>query len=90
MNRSKKIADKTATTGNVRTENQATIKRFFYISKLASTPAKPDRLPFSRATILRRRQEGKFSNSFKLGVLVTVCDLAQVDAFVAQYARGTA
>jgi putative DNA primase/helicase len=67
MSQSKKKADKTATAGTVHPENQATVKRFFRISKLTSALFKQDRLPALRASIRRRVREGKFSRSLMLG-----------------------
>ena len=58
------------------------------ISELASTPAKPGKLPVSPATVWRWVREGKFPKPFKLGESVTVWDLGQVDAFIAQRAEG--
>lgn len=42
------------------------------ISELASTPAKPGKLPVSPATVWRWVREGKFPKPFKLGESVTV------------------
>lgn len=90
MNQSKKMADKRATMGNVRPENQATTQRFIRIGELASTPAKHGKLPVSPATIRRWVQKGKFPKPFKLGQSITVWDLAQVEAFIVPRARDAA
>lgn len=90
MNPSKKMADKTATAGNVRPENQVITPQVIRISDLASTPAKQGKLPVSPATIWRWVREGKFPKPFKLGESTTVWDLAEVDAFLAQCAGGAA
>ena len=69
-------------------------QRVIRISELASTPATPTRpakagkLPVSPATVWRWVREGKFPKPFKLGESVTVWDLAQVEAFIAQRAGG--
>lgn len=52
------------------------------ISELASTPAKPGKLPVSPATVWRWVREGKFPKPFKLGESVTVWDMAEVEAFI--------
>lgn len=52
------------------------------ISELASTPAKPGKLPVSPATIWRWVREGRFPKPFKLSDSVTVWDVAEVDAFI--------
>jgi prophage regulatory protein len=59
------------------------------ISELASTPAKPGKLPVSPATVWRWVREGKFPKPFKLGESVTVWNLAEVEAFVAKQASAT-
>lgn len=56
------------------------------ISDLASTPLKKGKLPVSPATIWRWVREGKFPKPFKLGSAVTVWNLDEVTAFVAQQA----
>jgi predicted DNA-binding transcriptional regulator AlpA len=62
--------------------------RVIRISDLASTPAKQGKLPVSPATIWRWVREGKFPKPFKLSESITVWDLAQVEAFIAQRAGG--
>lgn len=77
-------------------------QRVIRIGELASTPAKPaksgkqaklakqGKLPVSPATVWRWVREGKFPKPFKLGESVTVWDLAEVEAFIAQRAAGAA
>lgn len=71
-------------------------QRVVRISDIASTPAKSGKpakvgmLPVSPATIWRWTREGKFPQPFKLGDSVTVWDMAQVEAFIAQRAGGAA
>lgn len=62
-------------------------QRVIRINELATTPAKAGKLPVSPATIWRWVREGKFPKPFKLGQSVTVWDLAQVEAFMAQRAK---
>jgi prophage regulatory protein len=59
-------------------------QRVIRISELASTPAKPGKLPVSPATVWRWVREGKFPKPFKLGVSVTVWDVGQIEDFIAQ------
>jgi prophage regulatory protein len=68
----------------------ATAQQVIRISELASTPAKPGKLPVSPATIWRWIREGKsdFPKPFKLSESVTVWNLGEVEAFIAQRARG--
>ena len=61
-------------------------QQVIHISELASTPAKPGKLPVSPATVWRWVREGKFPKPFKLSECVTVWDLAQVEAFIASRA----
>ena len=69
-------------------------QRVIRISELASTPASKSRparhgkLPVSPTTVWRWVREGRFPKPFKLGESVTVWDLGQVDAFIAQQAEG--
>jgi predicted DNA-binding transcriptional regulator AlpA len=65
-------------------------QRVIRINELATTPAKTGKLPVSPATIWRWVREGKFPKPFKLGQSVTVWDLAQVEAYMAQCAKDTA
>jgi prophage regulatory protein len=60
--------------------------RVIRINALASTPAKPGKLPVSPATIWRWVREGKFPKPFKLGRSVTVWDLDAVEDFLAKRA----
>jgi predicted DNA-binding transcriptional regulator AlpA len=64
-------------------------QRVIRINELATTPVKAGKLPVSPATIWRWVREGKFPKPFKLGQSVTVWDLAQVEAFMAQCAKDT-
>lgn len=65
-------------------------RRIIRISELASTPAtngrpaKPGLLPVSPATVWRWVRESKFPKPFKLGESVTVWNLEEVEAFIAQ------
>lgn len=61
-------------------------QRVIRINELASTPAKPGKLPVSPATIWRWVREGKFPKPFKLGQSVTVWDLDAVEEFLAERA----
>lgn len=63
-------------------------QRVIRISELASTPTKPGKLPVSPATVWRWVREGKFPKPFKLGKAVTVWDALEVEAFIAERARG--
>lgn len=65
-------------------------QRVIRISELASTPAKPGRLPVSPATVWRWVREGRFPKPFKLSDRVTVWNIADVDAFVARQDGGQA
>lgn len=65
-------------------------QRVIRISELASTPAKPGRLPVSPATVWRWVREGRFPKPFKLSNRVTVWDVSDVEAFVAQQNKGRA
>ena len=60
------------------------------ISDVASTKAKPGRVPVSPATVWRWVAQGKFPQPFKLGPNVTVFDLDAVDSWIAQQADGVA
>ena len=60
------------------------------ISELASTPAKPGRLPVSPATVWRWVREGRFPKPFKLSDRVTVWNISDIDAFVARQDGGQA
>lgn len=62
-------------------------QRVIRISELASTPAKPGKLPVSPATIWRWVRKGKFPKPFKLGESVTVWNADEVDAFIARRAE---
>lgn len=70
--------------------------RTIRVDGLASTPAtktKPAKLgilPVSKATIWRWVREGKFPAPYKLGDAVTVWDLEEVEAYLAQRAGGAA
>lgn len=63
-------------------------QRVIRISELASTPAKPGRLPVSPATVWRWVREGRFPKPFKLSDRVTVWNISDVDAFVARQDGG--
>ncbi|MES2151467.1 MAG: AlpA family phage regulatory protein [Pseudomonadota bacterium] len=65
-------------------------QRVIRISELASTPAKPGRLPVSPATVWRWVREGRFPKPFKLSDRVTVWNISDVDAFVARQDGGDA
>lgn len=65
-------------------------QRVIRINELASTPARPGKLPVSPATIWRWVREGKFPKPFKLGVSVTVWNAAEVDAFISKQAEDSA
>lgn len=54
------------------------------LNELASTQNRPGKLPVSPATVWRWVRDGQFPKPFKLGNRVTVWDLAEVDAFIAQ------
>ncbi|WP_426176303.1 helix-turn-helix transcriptional regulator [Massilia sp. TWR1-2-2] len=54
---------------------------------VSTKSAKVGLLPVSPATVWRWVREGKFPKPFKLGTSVTVWDLDQVEAFIAQRAR---
>lgn len=60
------------------------------VADIATTKNKPGMLPVSPATIWRWVREGKFPKPFKLGEAVTVWDAAEVEAFIAQRAGGSA
>ena len=62
-------------------------QRVIRIGQLASAKNRVGRLPVSAATLWRWVKEGKFPKPFKLGVNVTVWDLDQIEAFVAQRAE---
>ena len=62
-------------------------QRVIRIGDLASTPKKAGRLPISPATWWRWVKQGKAPQPFKLGPNITVWDLDQVDAFLAQQAQ---
>lgn len=61
-------------------------QRVIRISKLASTPGKPGKLPVSPATIWRWVREGQFPKPFKLSESITVWDETIVEAFIAERA----
>lgn len=65
-------------------------QRVIRISELASTPAKPGRLPVSPATVWRWVREGRFPKPFKLSDRVTVWNVSDVEAFVARQHGGQA
>lgn len=65
-------------------------QRIIRLSELASTKARPGKLPVSPATIWRWVREEKFPKPYKLAERVTVWDLDKVDAFIAQRAGGAA
>lgn len=65
-------------------------QRVIRIAELATSKDKQGLLPVSPATVWRWVREGKFPKPFKLGESVTVWDAAEVDAFLAQRAGGTA
>ena len=62
-------------------------QRVIRISDLASTKGKPGLLPVSPATLWRWVKEKKAPAPFKLGPNVTVWDLDQIEAFLAQQAE---
>lgn len=59
-------------------------QRVIRLNELASKPGKPGKLPVSPNTIWRWVREGKFPSPFKLGASITVWDVAEVEAFIAQ------
>ena len=61
-------------------------QRVVRITDLATTKNKPGRLPVSPATLWRWVAQGRFPAPFKLGPNVTVWDLDQVEAHLAQHA----
>ena len=63
-------------------------QRFGRLSDVASTKGKRGLVPASPATIWRWVARGQFPKPFKLGKNITVWDLDQVEAFLAQQARG--
>lgn len=63
-------------------------QRVMRLNELATTPDKEGKLPISPATVWRWVREGKFPKPFKLGASVTVWDVDEVDAFIAQRAGG--
>jgi len=65
-------------------------RRVIRINDLATTKDKPGRLPVSPATVWRWVADGKFPEPFKLGPNVTVWDLDQIEAHLAQQAAGGA
>ena len=54
------------------------------LNELASTKTRSGKLPVSPATVWRWVREGQFPKPFKLSNRVTVWNLAEVDAFIAQ------
>jgi len=66
--------------------SQRKAQRVIRIADLATTRGRLGRLPVSPATVWRWVKEGKFPAPFKLGPNITVFDLDQVEAFVAQQA----
>lgn len=54
------------------------------LNELASTKNRAGKLPVSPATVWRWVREGQFPKPFKLSNRVTVWNLAEVDAFIAQ------
>ena len=54
------------------------------LNELASTKNRSGKLPVSPATVWRWVREGQFPKPFKLSNRVTVWNLAEVDAFIAQ------
>ena len=54
------------------------------LNELASTKNRLGKLPVSPATVWRWVREGQFPKPFKLSNRVTVWNLAEVDAFIAQ------
>ena len=59
-------------------------QRLIRICDLATTKGKPGRLPVSPPTVWRWVAQGSFPKPFKLGPNVTVWDLDQVEAHLAQ------
>ena len=68
-------------------KNQSKAKRVGRIADLTSTKDRKGRLPISPATWWRWVAEGKAPAPFKLGPNVTVWDLDEVEAFLAQQAE---
>jgi predicted DNA-binding transcriptional regulator AlpA len=64
------------------------MKKVIRINELASTSTKQGILPVSPSTIWRWIRAGEFPKPFKLSESVTVWDLAEVEAFIAQRAGG--
>jgi predicted DNA-binding transcriptional regulator AlpA len=62
-------------------------QRVIRIADLTTTKVKQGKLPISPATWWRWVAEGKAPAPFKLGPNVTVWDLDQVEAFLAQQAE---
>lgn len=62
------------------------LQQVIRIRELASTATKQGKLPVSRATVWRWVREGKFPKPYKLGKSVTVWNVDEVDAFLAQCA----
>ena len=54
------------------------------LNELASTKNRSGKLPVSPATVWRWVREGQFPKPVKLSNRVTVWNLAEVDAFIAQ------
>jgi predicted DNA-binding transcriptional regulator AlpA len=65
-------------------------QRVVRINDLATTKKKRGKLPVSPATLWRWVKQGKFPAPFKLGPGVTVWDVDQVEAYLAQQATGSA
>ena len=66
------------------------LQRVIRIADIASTRGSRGLLPVSPATIWRWVREGKFPAPYKLGESVTVWDKADIDAFIATRAGGSA
>lgn len=64
--------------------------RIIRVADIATTKNKSGMLPVSPATVWRWVREGKFPKPFKLGDAVTVWNAAEVEAFIAQRAGGSA
>jgi prophage regulatory protein len=63
-------------------------RRVARLSDVANTKGRQGRVPASAATIWRWVKQGTFPAPFKIGPNVTVWDLDEIDAFLAQRAGG--
>lgn len=64
-------------------------QRVIRIDRLATTKDRDGLLPVSPATLWRWVSQGKFPQPYKLGANVTVWNLDEVEAFLAEQAGGT-